>query len=68
MDPAMVAARVLEGIRDNELYIFTHPELKAAFEARFNAVLAAYDRAAKSPALRDHVPQDLSAFGIKSAG
>src|SRR5262249_31986039 len=68
MDPAMVAARVLEGIRDDELYIFTHPELKAAFEAQFNAVLTAYDRAPRSPALRDHVPQALSAFGMKTAG
>jgi NAD(P)-dependent dehydrogenase (short-subunit alcohol dehydrogenase family) len=68
MDPAMVAARVLEGIRDDELYIFTHPELKAAIEARFKAVLAACDRAARSPALRDHVPQDLSALGMPTAG
>jgi NAD(P)-dependent dehydrogenase (short-subunit alcohol dehydrogenase family) len=62
MDPAMLAARVLEAIRDDELYIFTHPELKAAIEGRFNAILEAFDRAAKSPALRDHKPQDLSAL------
>ena len=64
MEPAMVAARVLEGIRDDELYIFTHPELKPAFEARFNAILAAVDHAARSPALADHKPQDLSALGL----
>jgi len=64
MDPRMVAARVLEAIRDDELYIFTHPELKPAFEARFNAILAAVDHAAKSPALAEHKPQDLSALGI----
>jgi NAD(P)-dependent dehydrogenase (short-subunit alcohol dehydrogenase family) len=62
MDPTMLAARVLEAIRDDELYIFTHPELKAAIEGRFNAILEAFDRAAKSPALRDHKPQDLSAL------
>lgn len=67
MDPAMLAARVLEGIRDDELYIFTHPELKPAFEARFRAVLEALDRAARSPALKDHVPQDLSALGMPNA-
>jgi NAD(P)-dependent dehydrogenase (short-subunit alcohol dehydrogenase family) len=67
MDPAMLAARVLEGIRDDELYIFTHAELKPAFEARFKAVLEALDRAATSRALRDHVPQDLSALGVPSA-
>ncbi len=67
MDPKMVAARVLEGIRDDELYVFTHPELKPAFEARFNAILAAVDHAAKSPALADHKPQDLTALGIPAA-
>ncbi len=62
MDPTMLAARVLEAIRDDELYIFTHPELKAAIEGRFNAILEAFDRAAKSPALKNHKPQDLSAL------
>ena len=64
MDPNMVAARVLEAIRDDELYVFTHPELKPAIEARFNAILAAVDHAAKSPALAEHEPQDLSALGV----
>ena len=67
MDPAMVAARVLEAIRDDELYVFTHPELRPAFEARFNAILAAVDHAAKSPALADHKPQDLTALGIPAS-
>jgi NAD(P)-dependent dehydrogenase (short-subunit alcohol dehydrogenase family) len=62
MDPKMLAARVLEAIRDDELYIFTHPELKAMVEGRFNAILEAFDRAAKSPALKDYKPQDLSAL------
>jgi NAD(P)-dependent dehydrogenase (short-subunit alcohol dehydrogenase family) len=64
MDPKMLAARVLEGIRDDELYIFTHPELKGAIQARFDAILEAFDRAASSPALKDHEPQDLSALGL----
>ncbi len=62
MDPQMLAARVLEAIRDDELYIFTHPELKAAVVGRFNAILEAFDHAAKSPALEDYEPQDLSAL------
>jgi len=62
MDPAMLAARVIEAIRDDELYIFTHPELKQMLEGRFQAILAAMDKAAHSPALKDHKPQDLSAF------
>jgi NAD(P)-dependent dehydrogenase (short-subunit alcohol dehydrogenase family) len=64
MDPQMVAARVLEAIRDDELYVFTHPELKGAVETRFTAILEAFDRAARSPALADHVPQDLSSIGL----
>jgi hypothetical protein len=62
MDPKMLAARVLEAIRDDELYIFTHPEMKVVVEGRFNAILEAFDRAARSPALKDHKPQDLSAL------
>jgi len=62
MDPRMLAARVLEAIRDDELYIFTHPELKPMVEARFNGILEAFDRAARSLALKDHKPQDLSAL------
>jgi len=64
MAPEMLAARVIEAIEDDELYVFTHAELKPVLEARFSAILAAMDKAAKSPALADHLPQDLSAFGI----
>ena len=46
-----VAARVVEGIKDGDLYIFTHPEFKAAVAARFDTILAAFDKAAASPAL-----------------
>ena len=63
MDPAILAQRVIEGIEDNELYIFTHPEMKGMIEARFKTILAAMDKAAKSPALKDYKPQDLSALG-----
>jgi NAD(P)-dependent dehydrogenase (short-subunit alcohol dehydrogenase family) len=46
-----VAERVLEGVRDNDLYIFTHPELRPMVEARFARILAAFDKSAGSPAL-----------------
>jgi NAD(P)-dependent dehydrogenase (short-subunit alcohol dehydrogenase family) len=46
MDPAAVAARVMAAIRDNELYVFTHPEMRGATEERFRRILAAFDRAA----------------------
>ena len=51
MPTGPVAERVLEGVRDNDLYIFTHPELRAVVEARFGRVLAAFDKSAASPAL-----------------
>jgi NAD(P)-dependent dehydrogenase (short-subunit alcohol dehydrogenase family) len=49
MDPAEVARRVLAAVRDDELYIFTHPEMRSAVEERFQAILAAFDRAAAPP-------------------
>lgn len=51
MSPAMVAARVVEAVEANDLYIITHHEFRAQFEKRFQAILAAFDAAAKSPAL-----------------
>jgi len=44
LDPATVAARVLAAIREDELYIFTHPGMRGEVEARFAAILAAMDR------------------------
>src|SRR5437867_1251144 len=44
LDPATVAARVLEAIRQDELYIFTHPGMRAEVEPRFAAILAAMDK------------------------
>ena len=46
LDPADVAARVVAAIRDDELYVFTHPEMRGELEARFAAIMAAMDKAA----------------------
>ncbi len=46
-----VANRVVEGVKDNDLYIFTHPEFKAVTQARFDRILAAFDKSTHSPAL-----------------
>ena len=43
LDPATVAKRVLTAIRDDQLYVFTHPGMRAEVEARFAAILAAMD-------------------------
>jgi NAD(P)-dependent dehydrogenase (short-subunit alcohol dehydrogenase family) len=45
LDPSEVAARVLAAIREDELYVFTHPETRPAVEERFAAILAAMDKA-----------------------
>jgi NAD(P)-dependent dehydrogenase (short-subunit alcohol dehydrogenase family) len=44
LEPAFVAACVLAAIRENELYVFTHPGMQAEVEPRFAAILAAMDR------------------------
>jgi NAD(P)-dependent dehydrogenase (short-subunit alcohol dehydrogenase family) len=48
LDPSDVAAQVLSAIRENELYVFTHPgaSWRAELKARFDAILAAMDKAA----------------------
>jgi NAD(P)-dependent dehydrogenase (short-subunit alcohol dehydrogenase family) len=48
LDPADVAARVLAAIENEELYIFTHPNMRRFVEARFAAIEAAMDRVAPS--------------------
>ncbi len=44
--PAEAAARVLAGIRDNDLYIFTHPEMRGLVQDRYTRLAAAFDKAA----------------------
>ena len=46
LDPSLVAARVLTAIREDELYAFTHPQMRGDVEARFATILAAMDKAA----------------------
>jgi hypothetical protein len=38
---------VLTAIRDDDLYVFTHPEMRVAAEERFAAILAAMDKAGR---------------------
>jgi NAD(P)-dependent dehydrogenase (short-subunit alcohol dehydrogenase family) len=46
IDPLDVATQVLDAIRENEFYVFTHPELRSETQERFDAILAAMDKAA----------------------
>jgi hypothetical protein len=47
LDPIEVGRKVLTAIREDELYVFTHPEMSAAVETRFTAILDAMGKANK---------------------
>jgi NAD(P)-dependent dehydrogenase (short-subunit alcohol dehydrogenase family) len=46
LEPAAVALRVLDAIRNDELYVFTHPNMRDEVEGRFAAIQAAMDKVA----------------------
>ena len=48
----VVAARVLEAVRDDELFIVTHTEFRQVVEQRFAQIEAAFDRVDQSAALK----------------
>lgn len=66
--PQAVGERVVEAVRDGELYVFTHPEFRAPVAARFDAILAAFDHAAESPALKGLPARDLPSMLVPGAG
>jgi NAD(P)-dependent dehydrogenase (short-subunit alcohol dehydrogenase family) len=59
IDPARVGERVLEAVLNNERYIFTHPNMRAAIQMRYAAVMAGFDAADASPALEGMVASPL---------
>jgi hypothetical protein len=46
LDPSDVARQVLTAICEDELYVFTHPQMRGEMEERFAAILSAMDKAA----------------------
>lgn len=48
VDPTDVAARVVNAIRADELYIFTHPNMRQGVDERFAAIQAAMDKVTAS--------------------
>jgi len=52
IDPDIVGARVLEAIRGDEFYIFTHPQARILLQGYYANVMAAFDKAEASPVLR----------------
>jgi hypothetical protein len=45
LDPAEIAAQTLTAIREDELYVFTHPEMDDEVKQRFAGIVAAMDKA-----------------------
>jgi NAD(P)-dependent dehydrogenase (short-subunit alcohol dehydrogenase family) len=45
IDPAQVADLVVRGIRENQFYLFPHPEMKEAAQLRLTEMLAAFGEA-----------------------
>jgi len=45
MDPDEVAEKVMRGIQENELFIFSHPEWRSTLEEHFQRILAVYPEA-----------------------
>ena len=44
IEPEVVARRVVEAVKNNDLYIVTHPETREAVEERFAAIMAAFNK------------------------
>jgi NAD(P)-dependent dehydrogenase (short-subunit alcohol dehydrogenase family) len=42
LDPALVASRILDGVRERQFHILTHPETKPSLEQRFSEIMAGY--------------------------
>jgi len=59
IDVSIVGKRVVEALNEDELYIFTHPNYRAVVQQRFDAIDAAFERAAKSPLLQHIVNQKI---------
>ena len=59
MPPDDVGDLVIDGIRENATYVFTHPDFGIAFEPRFEEMRRALARAPK-PRTGDVKPEDLS--------
>lgn len=58
----IVGERVVEALKANELYIFTHPSYRAVVEKRSQAIEAAFERAAASPLLANVLNEDIVGF------
>lgn len=51
IDPLVVGRRVVEGVRDNDLYILSHVEYEQVVRERFEQIMAAFEKSKQSAAL-----------------
>ena len=63
-----VAARVLEAVLADELYIFTHPEMRGAVEDRFARIMAGFDASKASPALSGLAAREVPPIAVAPGG
>lgn len=52
IDPDIVGARALEAVKAGETYIFTHPNMREYIQMRFAGIMAGFDAADRSEALK----------------
>lgn len=52
IDPDVVGTRVIEAIKAGDTYIFTHPNMREYVQMRFAGIMAGFDAADRSEALR----------------
>lgn len=60
--PEVVGERVVEAIKQKELYIFTHPNHRSMIQHRFKAIDDAFARAEQSPLLAHIVDEEIVNF------
>lgn len=58
--PSAVAGRVVEAVKDNDLYVFTHTEFRPFMQMRFQNLMAAFDKSDESPSLKPLPPRTLT--------
>ncbi len=68
MEPDAVGTLVVEGIRDNRLYILTHPEYRRVVEDRMNRILAAFGSAADPAYAEDVTPLGGDSLALSAQG
>lgn len=57
IDPLIVGQRVVEAVKDDDLYIFSHIEYESVVRERYERVMAGFETSKRSPAL-SALPKD----------